>query len=114
MFNIEYINDVIGTVYTTPILPAKADIICSAIVSLFNISNNDKSEAINNNINVELNDADYVGIIEKIKNWIDEDRILVLKEKLKLETDINQKLKIADEIAKLKKRMCQNEESKIN
>ena len=38
---------------------------------------------INNNINVELNDADYVGIIEKIKNWIDEDRIVLLKEKLK-------------------------------
>ena len=75
----------------------------------YEISSNhyeDVLSIINNNINVELNDADYVGIIEKIKNWIDEDRIVLLKEKLKNETDINQKLKIADEIAKLKKRMC--------
>lgn len=75
----------------------------------YEISSNhyeDVLSIINNNINVELNDADYVGIIEKIKNWIDEERIVELKERLKNETDINQKLKIADEIAKLKKRMC--------
>ena len=62
--------------------------------------------SINNNINTKLDDAEYVGIINKIKNWIDEERIDKLKEKLKNETDINEKLKIADEIAKLKKRMC--------
>lgn len=75
----------------------------------YEISSNhyeDVLSIINNNINVELNDADYVGIIEKIKKWIDEERIVELKEQLKNETDINQKLKIADEIAKLKKRMC--------
>lgn len=61
---------------------------------------------INNNINTKLNDTDYVGIIEKIKYWIDENQINKLKEKLKIVTDVNEKLKIADEIAKLKKRMC--------
>lgn len=61
---------------------------------------------INNNIETKLNDNDYVGIIEKIKIWIDEIRIQELKERLKSCTDINEKLKLADEIAKLKKRMC--------
>lgn len=83
----------------------------------YEISSNhyeDVLSIINNNINVELNDADYVGIIEKIKTWIDENRIVELKERLKNETDINQQLKLADEIAKLKKRMCRNEESNRN
>ena len=50
-------------------------------------------------------------IINKIKQEIDEDKISKLKEKLKIISDINEKLKITDEIAKMKKRMCQNEES---
>lgn len=66
---------------------------------------------VDNNIRIELNDADYVGIINKIKMWIDENKINELKTKLKSITDINEKLKLMDEIAKMKKRMCQNEES---
>lgn len=75
----------------------------------FEISSNNYQEVLNivdNNISSELNDSDYVGIIEKIKIWIDEDKINSLKEKLKTTTDINEKLKINDEIAKMKKRMC--------
>lgn len=61
---------------------------------------------IDNNAKVELSDNDYVGIIDKIKTIIDEMKINELKEKLKTISDINEKLKITDEIAKLKKRMC--------
>lgn len=57
-------------------------------------------------INNELSDLEYVGVIEKIKNNICEDKINKLKEKLKITTDINEKLSIADEIAKLKKDVC--------
>ena len=57
-------------------------------------------------INNELSDLEYVGVIEKIKNNICEDKIKNLKEKLKVTTDINEKLNIADEIAKLKKDVC--------
>lgn len=66
---------------------------------------------VDNNIKIELKDADYVGIVNKIKNWICEDKIEELKEKQKNISDINEKLNIANEIAKMKKRMCQNEES---
>ncbi|MDE6292625.1 MAG: hypothetical protein K2L98_02965, partial [Bacilli bacterium] len=61
---------------------------------------------IDNNSRVELTDNDFVGILEKIKTIIDENKINELKEKLKTISDINEKLKITDEIAKLKKRMC--------
>lgn len=61
---------------------------------------------IDNNINAECNDAEYVGIVNKVKSIIDEDKIRELKEKLKTVSDINEKLKLTDEIAKLKKRMC--------
>lgn len=61
---------------------------------------------IDNNSRVELSDNDFVGIISKIKSIIDENKINELKEKLKSISDINEKLKITDEIAKLKKRMC--------
>ena len=61
---------------------------------------------IDNNINMELNDNDYVGIIEHIREWITDDKIKKLKDKLKSVTDINEKLKLADEIAALKKRVC--------
>ena len=50
--NKEYTNSVIGTVYTTPILPAIAETISCAIVSLFIISTKLTFDAINNNINV--------------------------------------------------------------
>lgn len=63
-------------------------------------------DIVDNNANMELNDADFVGLINKIKYWIDEKKIQELKEKLKTISDINEKLKITDEIAKLKKRMC--------
>ncbi len=66
---------------------------------------------VDNNIKIELKDADYVGIVNKIKNWICEDKIEESKEKQKNISDINEKLNIANEIAKMKKRMCQNEES---
>lgn len=59
---------------------------------------------IDNNINTEFNDNDYVGIIEHIKKWIIDEKINALKEKLKTVVDINEKLKITDEIAELKKR----------
>ena len=63
------------------------------------------------NIKIELKDAEYVGIVNKIKSWIDENKIEELKEKLASVSDINEKLNITNEIAKMKKRMCQNEES---
>lgn len=66
---------------------------------------------VDNNIKIELKDADYVGIVNKIKTWICEEKIEELKEKQKSVSDINEKLNIANEIAKMKKRMCQNEES---
>lgn len=66
---------------------------------------------VDQNIKIELNDADYVGIINKIKNWIDERKIEELLTKQKATTDMNEKIKITNEIAKMKKRMCQNEES---
>lgn len=68
-------------------------------------------DVVDKNIKIELNDADYIGIVNKIKIWIDENKIEELKEKQKSVTDINEKLKITNEIAKMKNRMCQNEES---
>ena len=61
-------------------------------------------DIIDNNINYELSDQEYLGIIEKIKANNNEDRIKELKDKLKTTSDINEKLKINDEIAKLKKK----------
>jgi DNA primase len=54
--------------------------------------------------NCELNDNEYVGIINKIKIWINEEKIEELKNKLHNISDINEKLLITDEIAKLKKK----------
>lgn len=68
-------------------------------------------DIVDHNIKSELNDSEYVGIINKIKKDIEEEKIIKLKEKLKTISDINEKLKITDEIANMKKRMCQNEES---
>lgn len=68
-------------------------------------------DVVDKNIKIELNDVDYIGIVNKIKIWIDENKIEELKEKQKSVTDINEKLKITNEIAKMKNRMCQNEES---
>ena len=53
--------------------------------------------------NMELNDGDFIGIIDKIKTWINEKKIMELKNRLKVVTDMNEKLSITDEIAKLKK-----------
>lgn len=61
-------------------------------------------DIIDNNINNELSDADYLGVIERIQKNNDELKIIELKEKLKNTSDINEKLKINDEIAKLKKK----------
>ena len=60
-------------------------------------------DIIDDNINTELTDNDFVGLIEKIKQNDKEKTIQELKEKLKQTSDINEKLKINDEIAKLKK-----------
>lgn len=68
-------------------------------------------DIIDNNIKIELDDGEYIGIVNKIKIWIMDDKITELKDQMKTITDINEQLKIADEIAKIKKRMCQNEES---
>ena len=61
-------------------------------------------DIIDNNINTELSDQDYLALIDKIKLLNDENKIMQLKNKLKSTSDINEKLKITDEIAKLKKR----------
>lgn len=61
---------------------------------------------IDNNAQNELSDNEYVGLIKKISSLIDELKIAELKTKLSAISDINEKLKITDEIAKLKKRMC--------
>ncbi len=65
---------------------------------------NDVLEIIDSNINIELIDSEYVGIINKIKIWIDDNKIEELKIKLQNVSDINEKLSITDEIARLKKR----------
>ena len=59
---------------------------------------------IDNNIDLELSDNEYVGIIQKIKVWINENKISELKEKVKTTSDINEKLKLMDEIAVLKRK----------
>ena len=62
-------------------------------------------------MNEEINDADFIGIINKMKIWCDEIKIEELKMKLKMSSDINEKLKLTDEIASMKKRMCNNEKN---
>lgn len=66
---------------------------------------------IDENYELELNDTEFIGIVNKIKFWVEENKISELKEKLKNTIDINEKIKLSDEIVKLKKRMCENEES---
>ena len=61
-------------------------------------------DIIDSNIDTELIDNEYVGIINKIKIWIDDNKIEELKIKLQNVTDINEKLSITDEIARLKKK----------
>ena len=61
-------------------------------------------QILENNSSVELIDNDFVGIIEKIKVWKNENKINQLKDELKETSDINKKLEIMDNIAKLKKR----------
>lgn len=61
-------------------------------------------QILENNSSVELIDNDFVGIIEKIKMWKNENKINKLKDELKETSDINKKLEIMDNIAKLKKR----------
>ena len=78
-----------------------ADFITSEIDSDYY---SDVLEIIDSNIETELIDNEYVGIINKIKIWIDENKIEELKIKLQNVTDINEKLSITDEIARLKKR----------
>ena len=78
-----------------------ADFITSEIDSDYY---SDVLEIIDSNIDTELIDNEYVGIINKIKIWIDENKIEELKIKLQNVTDINEKLSITDEIARLKKR----------
>lgn len=65
---------------------------------------NDVLDIIDSNIDTELIDNEYVGIINKIKIWIDDNKIEELKIKLQNVTDINEKLSITDEIARLKKK----------
>lgn len=65
---------------------------------------NNVLDIIDSNIDTELIDNEYVGIINKIKIWIDDNKIEELKIKLQNVTDINEKLSITDEIARLKKK----------
>ena len=60
-------------------------------------------DIIDSNINSELADNDFIGLIEKVKEYDKENKIQELKEKLKQTSDINEKLRINDEITKLKK-----------
>lgn len=60
---------------------------------------------------LELVDNDFVGLTDKIKKWVDEAKIIKLKEQLKQVTDINEQIKISNEIAQIKKRMVKDEES---
>ena len=62
------------------------------------------SDIIENNINNELNDDEFMGLINKIKLINDEEEIKRLKEEIKNTTDINEKLKLTDKLAKLKKK----------
>lgn len=66
----------------------------------------DVLEVIDTNVDVCLSDEEFIGIMNKIKSWIYSSKIEQLKIKLANEVDINKKVKITDEIAKLKKRMC--------
>ena len=63
-------------------------------------------DIIESNAEQKLIDADYVGIINKIKKITGEEKIAQLKERLKSVSDINEKVKIMNEIAELKMRMC--------
>ena len=58
---------------------------------------------VSDNIGIELVDNDFIGYIKKIKDIDTNSRIKLLKERLKIETDINEQAKIMDEIIKLKK-----------
>ena len=61
-------------------------------------------DIIENNISEDITDADYMGLINRIKKLNDEDEIQKLKEEIKNTTDINEKLKLNDKLAKLKKK----------
>ncbi len=81
----------------------------------YQINSNNYEEVldiVDSNIKSELDDSEYVGIISKIKDYIQEIKIKELKDKMKNMTDINGKLELANEIAMIKQRMCGNEESK--
>ncbi len=66
----------------------------------------DVLDIIDRNANIELSDAEYIGIIERMKTLITEKKIEELKQQLKTASDINEKSKIIDEMANMKKRMC--------
>lgn len=66
----------------------------------------DVLDIIDRNANIELSDAEFVGLIERMKILNTEKKIEELKQQLKLASDINEKSKIIDEIANMKKRMC--------
>ena len=53
-----------------------------------------------------LSDEEIIDVVNKVKDLTNERKIKELKEKLKTTTDINEKLRINDEIVNLKKRMC--------
>ena len=53
-----------------------------------------------------LSDEEIIDVVNKVKDLANERKIKELKEKLKTTTDINEKLRINDEIVNLKKRMC--------
>lgn len=66
----------------------------------------DVLDIIDSNIGIDLNDEEFIGIINKVNSWVYSEKINDLKTKLIDVTDINEKIKITDEIADLKKRMC--------
>ena len=62
------------------------------------------ADIIENNVNNELNDDDYLGLLKQMNKINDEEEIKRLKEEIKTTTDINKKLELTDKLAKLKKK----------
>lgn len=64
----------------------------------------DVLKVIDHMIDQELSDEEYIVLMGKMKSLIDEKKIEELKMKLKTVSDINEKLKITNEIARIKKK----------
>lgn len=61
------------------------------------------SDIIENNAKNDISDAEFEGLIKKIKQVNKEEEIQKLKEEIKNTSDINEKLKLTDKLTKIKK-----------